>query len=111
MRNPGSMVDPSFAVAVVLTPTQLGIERVEHVSVQRAELDASDQREDVPIYVGLVSRACARADPKQGQVPFHELFDCRLRAGIPPLVDLTYKPRPNLLGLASCPSARRGRPR
>lgn len=59
VRSLRPVVDCALTSTVVATPLELGVERVEHVGVERAELHVPDQQPDVLVHIPDDRRAGA----------------------------------------------------
>ena len=70
---------------MITTTAQLGIQRVEHLGVQRAHLDLPDERPHMLIDITADSAPTAGVHV---QVAVEQLVDRRARARVAPLVDL-----------------------
>jgi hypothetical protein len=98
MRGPGAVVDTVIPSAMILASMQLGVEGVEHVSVQITDFDATDERHDVPLDVCPIATHRAWPDPQNGQVTLQQLGDRCARAGTAALVHLVLQPGKGHLG-------------
>jgi hypothetical protein len=83
-----AVLDLLRSAAMVTATAQLGIQRVEHLGVQRAYLDLADERPHVLIDVATVTADGALPTGVQVQVTIEQLVDRRAGARIAPLTDL-----------------------
>ncbi|MEU7814332.1 hypothetical protein [Pseudonocardia sp. NPDC049154] len=96
-----AMVDlPALRPAVDAAAPELGVERVEHVGVDRAGLESADEGADVILEVSRVHEVRARADVDHLEVAVEQLVDRRRRSRVPALVDLVEHPRARGLSLS-----------
>ena len=90
---------PALVRAVRPAPTQLGVQRVQRLGLDRASLQTSDERADVLLQVPRVHPVRRVADVKRRQVPVEQLVERGARPRVAALVDLSGQPRPGGLGL------------
>jgi hypothetical protein len=99
VRTRRPMLDIGPAVTVVPAPPQLGVERVEHVPVERPDPHLPDQRPDVLVRVPLVRRDRVQLQVDDLEVLVEHLIDRRVRPWVAPLVHLVQQPSPRRLRL------------
>jgi len=69
------MLNLRSTVAVVPTPSELGVERLQDLSIDPAHLHGAENRSDVLTDVTLVAGLCVRSNIEQLEVPIEELID------------------------------------
>jgi hypothetical protein len=92
------MVHAQPAVTVPLAAAQLPVERIQHVPVELADLDATDQRDDVSVNISLVATLRARSDRQHGQVTLQQLGDRGAGAWTATFIHLALKSGASPLG-------------
>ena len=97
----GSVLDVRPAVAVVPAAAQLGVERVEHVGVQRPDLAVPMSGRMWFFGVAGVRRQRGLLQRRQLEVAVEQLVDRRARPRVAALVDLVQQPGPRGLGLGA----------
>ena len=90
----------SRSIAVMPTPSQLGIERLHDSCVQRRELLRAEQWADVLLGIPLVCVERVVLEVGVLEVAFEQLVDSRVGAGVPTLVDVVEEPHPRLFSQA-----------
>ncbi|GAB3552927.1 hypothetical protein GCM10027444_26090 [Actinopolyspora lacussalsi] len=89
--------------AVIPTPPQLGVQRIQRVGVELADLDLPDERQHVQPRIAPIVRLRRRLTIEMLiQVPLQQLLDRRLRPRTPPLIHLVQQTSANAFGFGEC---------
>lgn len=95
------VVDRVAALRAVLpAAAQLGVERVEHLRVERTNLRRAQQRRDVVAHVAAVQGERVRRAVELVEVALQQLVDRRAGARVTPLRHLGHQARADSLRLA-----------
>lgn len=97
LRRP--VVDQPRPGAVDPAAAQLGVERVEDLGVQLADLESTNERLDVVLHVAAVELKRVRRPGELLQVLLQQVGDRRAGARVPALLDVAQHPVPDRVRL------------
>ena len=86
-------------IAVQSAALQLGVEGIEHVGIDRADLRRADHGGDVVLEEAAVAPDRGFVEVSQVEVSQYQLVDCGARSRLTPLVDLNLEAPQHLGGL------------
>ncbi len=86
--NVRAVIDLSLAAAVLPTPPQFGVERVQGLRIELGQRDRTEKRPDVNLVLRFIAATGQRFDVGQRQISLHELGDGGPSLRVPLLVDL-----------------------
>lgn len=95
-----AVVDPLLAGAVVAAAAQLGVQRVDNVGVDRTDLEASDEWQEMLAYIAAVRAESVGLQSRFREMSVKQLLDRRIGSRLAAFVHLREQPRPDLLGPA-----------
>jgi hypothetical protein len=97
----GAVVDQApLAGAVFSAAPELGVEGVQDLGVEAADLHLAEQRPDVVLHVRLIELQRVRRALELVQVALQQLIERRACLRVPALVDLVHEPDAGGLRLA-----------
>ncbi len=109
MQSIRSVIGARSPIAVIVAAAKLGVERLDDLSIDSANLRGSDTRQDVLIGLTAVVLPRLRTEDPILHVPFDQLLNGGIGSRVTPLVDLGDELCPQRLSLI--PGVRPGRDR
>jgi len=86
--NVRPVINLRLGAAVLPTPPQFGVERVQGLRIELRQRDRTEKRPDVNLVLRFIAATGQRFNVRQRQIPLHQLGDGRPSLRVPLFVDL-----------------------